>query len=226
MEQLRKLYAPDHMLKPSQKLQDKYSTSEFYKTFFKVAWPATAESVLVGLVGFIDTIMVSSMGHTATAAVGLTAQPRLIFLAVFLALNVSITAIVSRRRGENRRDDANRCLAQAISLCIILGFLLVTVAIVFAEPMLRFAGAMDDTLPDAIVYYRIIMVGMLFTSISLAINAAQRGAGNTRISMTTNVTANVVNCIFTALLINGVFFFPKLGVAGSISPILDWTVFG
>jgi putative MATE family efflux protein len=59
------------------------------------------------------------------------------------------------------------------------------------------------------------MIGMLFQSISLAINAAQRGAGNTRISMTTNVIANIINCIFNALLINGLFFFPRLGVVGA-----------
>ncbi|MBQ2709381.1 MAG: MATE family efflux transporter, partial [Clostridia bacterium] len=190
MELLRRLYAPDYMLKPSQKQQEHYSTKDIYKTFMKVAWPATAESVLIGLVNFIDSVMVSSIGHAAVAAVGLTGQPRLIFTAVFLALNIGITAIVSRRKGENRREDANRCLAQAVSLCLILGITLVSAAFIFTEPLLRFAGAADDTIGMASTYFRFTMVGLLFTSISMAINAAQRGAGNTRISMTTNMTAN------------------------------------
>ncbi|MCI8388360.1 MAG: MATE family efflux transporter [Clostridiales bacterium] len=203
------------MLKPSQKQQEHYSASEIYKSFIKVAWPATAESVLLGLVNFIDSVMVSSQGHVAVAAVGITNQPRFIFYAVFFALNVGVTAIVSRRKGENRREDANKCLAQALSLCLILGIFLVGAAYIFSEPLLRFAGAKEDTLPQAISYFRITMVGLYFTSISMIINAAQRGAGNTRISMTTNMTANIVNCIFNALLINGLFFFPKLGVTGA-----------
>ncbi len=215
MELLRRFYAPDYMLKPSQKQQEHYSTKEIYKSFIKVAWPATAESVLLGLVNFVDSIMVSTQGHTAVAAVGITNQPKFIFMAIFFALNVGVTAIVSRRRGENRKEDANRCLAQTVSLCIILGLILVSIACIFAEPLLRFAGAEDDTLPIATTYYRITMVGLLFTSISMVINAAQRGAGNTRISMTTNVTANLVNCAFNALLINGLLFFPKLGVTGA-----------
>ena len=215
MELLRRLYAPDYMLKPAQKQQEHYSTKDIYKTFMKVAWPATAESVLIGLVNFIDSVMVSSIGHAAVAAVGLTGQPRLIFTAVFLALNIGITAIVSRRKGENRREDANRCLAQAVSLCLILGITLVSAAFIFTEPLLRFAGAADDTIGMASTYFRFTMVGLLFTSISMAINAAQRGAGNTRISMTTNMTANIVNCIFNALLINGLLFFPKMGVTGA-----------
>lgn len=215
MKLLRRLYAPDYMLKDVQKQQERYSTGEFYKSFVKVAWPATMESVLLGLVNFIDSIMVSTQGSTAVAAVGLTTQPRMIFYAVFFALSIGVTAIVSRRKGENDREDANRVLAQAVSLCIILGVILVGMAIIFAEPLLIFSGAKADTLPMSITYFRITMLGMLFTSIGLMINAGQRGSGNTRISMTTNMTANIVNCIFNALLINGLFFFPKLGVTGA-----------
>ncbi len=215
MELLRRLYAPDYMLRISQKLQDKYSTKEFYKNFIKVAWPAVMESVLLGLVNFIDTIMVSTQGTDAVAAVGLTNQPRFIFYAVFFAFNIGVTAIVSRRKGENNRQNANECLAQAVSLCMLLGVILVGTAIYFAEPLLRFSGAEDDTIGMSISYFRITMIGMLFTSISLIINAAQRGSGNTRISMTTNMTANIVNCCFNALLINGLLFFPELGVTGA-----------
>lgn len=203
------------MVKPSQKMQESYDTKEFYKNFIKVAWPAVMESVLLGLVNFVDSIMVSTQGTTAVASVGVTNQPRLLFWAVFFALSIGVTAIVARRKGENDREDANRCLAQAVSLCAILAAVLCSAAIIFAEPLLVFSGANADTLPDALPYYRIVMVGMFFTSMGLIINAAQRGAGNTRISMTTNMTANIVNCIFNALLINGLLFFPKLGVTGA-----------
>ncbi len=215
MKLLRRLYAPDHMLKPDQRQEESYNTKEIYLSFLKIAWPATAESFLIGLVSFIDSIMVSTMGHAAVAAVGLTGQPRLIFTAVFLALNVGVTAIVSRRKGENRKADANRCLAQAVSLCLILGLLLVSTAFIFTRPMLLFAGAEADTIEQATIYFRITMIGLLFTSISMVINSAQRGSGNTRISMTTNITANIINCVFNALLINGLFFFPKLGITGA-----------
>ena len=211
----RRFYAPDYMLKPHQKKEEHYNTGEFYKTFLKMAWPAVAESFLLGLVSFVDTIMVSTVGTNAVAAVGLTNQPRFLFMAVFIALSIGVTAIVSRRKGENRREDANKCLAQSLSIVLVLGIVLVTVAILFAEPLILFSGAKEETLADAVNYFRIIMIGMLFTSISTTVNAAQRGSGNTRISMTTNVTANVVNCIFNAFLINGLLFFPKLGVTGA-----------
>jgi len=203
------------MLREDQKQEAHYNTAYFYKTYLKMAWPAVAESVLLGLVSVVDTVMVSTVGTKAVAAVGLTNQPRFLFQAVFIALSIGITAIVSRRKGENRREDANKCLAQALSLVLILGGVLLAVALTFAEPLIKFAGAKEDTIDMAVKYFRIIMVGMLFTSVSITVNAAQRGSGNTRISMTTNMTANIVNCIFNAILINGLIFFPRLGVTGA-----------
>ena len=59
------------------------------------------------------------------------------------------------------------------------------------------------------------MIGLMFTSFGMVINAAQRGSGNTKLSMRTNVVANVTNVIFNAILINGLFGFPALGVTGA-----------
>ena len=63
---------------------------------------------------------------------------------------------------------------------------------------------------------------MMFNIISLVINAAQRGAGRTRIAMKTNVTANLVNMAGNYLLIGGNFGFPALGIKGAALA----TVFG
>lgn len=145
----------------------------------------------------------------------MTNQPRLLFFAVFFAMNIGITAIVSRRKGQGDRDGANECLAQAVAIALILGVVLCTVAIIVAEPLIAFAGADEDIFDDAVAYFRIIMAGMLFTSVGMAINAAQRGIGNTKISMITNIAANLTNCVFNYFLINGIWFFPALGVRGA-----------
>ncbi len=190
-------------------------TKKLYKNFFLMAWPAVVESVLMSLVNLIDTMMVSSCGTNSVAAVGITTQPRMIFYAVFFALSIAVTAIVSRRNGQGDKEGANACLSQSLGLVVILAVVLCGTAIVIAEPLLYFAGANEDTILEATSYYRITMIGLVFTSVGLVINAAQRGCGNTKISMRTNVTANMTNIVFNALLINGLFFFPKLGVTGA-----------
>lgn len=212
---LKRLTYPEYMLRPSQKLGDSYPPGEMYRSFIRIAWPALMESFLGGLITFIDTIMVSSVGEAAISAVGLTNQPRLLFYALFLSLSVAVNAIVARRFGEKNQASANKCLAMALPITVMLSVLCTVIAFLISEPLLRFAGAQDDTIEQAIVYFRITMIGLNFQVFSVMINAAQRGCGNTRISMTTNMCANGVNVFFNAMLINGLFFFPQLGVTGA-----------
>ena len=212
---IRKFFLPEYMLRDSQKLGSDYPAKEMYRSFVRIAWPALMESVLIGLVSFVDSVMVSTVGETAVAAVGLTNQPRLLFYAIFLSLSIAVNAMVSRRFGEKNQEGANRCLSMVLPIAVILCALFTVVAFAVSRPLLLFAGAQEDTIELAIPYFRICMVGMNFTVISLIINAAQRGCGNTRISMTTNLCANAVNVVFNALLINGLLFFPKLGVTGA-----------
>jgi len=191
------------------------NTSSLYKNFLKMAWPAMVESILMSLVNIIDSIMVSEVGIEAVAAVGLTTQPRMIFYAVFFALSIAVTTIVSRRKGQGDRDGANATLSQSLGLVTVLAIVLCGAAIIVAEPLLNFAGANEDTLEYSLVYFRITMIGLMFTSFGMIINAAQRASGNTQISMRTNVVANVTNIIFNALLINGIWIFPEMGVKGA-----------
>ncbi|MBQ6855670.1 MAG: MATE family efflux transporter, partial [Lachnospiraceae bacterium] len=71
---------------------------EGYRTAFQMAWPAVMESFFISFAGMVDSWMVSSMGASAVAAVGLTTQPKFIGLCIFMALNVSVSALVARRR--------------------------------------------------------------------------------------------------------------------------------
>ena len=215
LKKLGHLVLPRYMIREDRKKEDDFDTRQMYSTFIKIAWPALLESFLIGVIAFVDSLMVSGCGEEAIAAVGLTGQPRLLFYVVLMSITTGVNAVVARRRGEGDREGANRTLMQTLPIVFILATLFFLISLFVAEPLLRFAGAKDDTIGMAIPYYNITMFGMIFTSISLCINAAHRGCGKTKISMTTNIAANVVNVIFNALLINGLFFFPKLGVTGA-----------
>ncbi len=211
----RSLFAPSCLIRKKDMLQNDFEGYGMYRAFLTIAWPAMLESILIGIVNFVDTLMVSGEGEAAIASIGLTGQPRLLFYVVLMAVTIGVNAVVARRKGQGDQEGANRVLTQALPIVFSLALLFFVIAYFLSEPLLRFAGAKDDTIENSISYFRITMFGMIFTSVSLTLNAAQRGCGKTRISMTTNLSANAVNVIFNALLINGLFFFPKLGVTGA-----------
>jgi len=201
----------DHEKKTEPQSENKY----LIKDAFKMAWPAVLESFFVAFVGMVDSMMVSALGAYAVAAVGLTVQPKFIGLAVFIAVNMAVSALTARRKGEGNRKSANEILATAILFVILACVVVSIICVVFASPIIRLVGSEADTHDSAVAYFRIIMGGIIFTVISLVINAAQRGSGNTQIAMRTNLVSNIINVIFNYLLIGGHFGFPAWGVEGA-----------
>ncbi len=184
-------------------------------TTLSMAWPAIVESFFVAFAGLVDSYMVSSLGANAVASVGLTTQPKFVALALFFALNVAVSALVARRVGEGRRDDANTILATAVAFLIVMAVIISVIFVWMAPTIMDWCGSTPQTHDGAVTYFRIIIGGMIFNCLQMCINSAQRGAGNTRITMVTNVTSNTVNIIFNYLLIGGHFGFPAWGIAGA-----------
>jgi putative MATE family efflux protein len=184
-----------------------------------------AESFFVTLAGMIDTMMVSEMGPSAVAAVGLTNQPKFIGLTLFFGINIAVSALIARRKGEQKRESANTVLLTALVLSTILCAVITLLFVVLSPQIMELAGSNADTHEMAVEYFQIIMGGMFFSVLTMVINAAQRGSGNTRLSMTTNLTSSIVNVFFNYLLIGGNLGFPAWGIRGAaIATVLGTVV--
>ena len=212
---LGRFYSVDRMV-PKEQLRGELPTNkEAYKNLMTIALPSVCEMVLMSLIGSIDTMMVSTLGTDAVAAVGLVGQPRMLMLCMFMALNIGVTAIVARRKGQGLQDEANRTLRNALVMIIGLAAVLMTAGLTFSKQLMSFAGANEDTLEMSNLYFRVLAWFLPVNALTMCINAAQRGTGNTKTTMYVNVTANLVNVVCNYLLINGNLGFPKLGVAGA-----------
>jgi len=212
---LNKLFSTEYMVKPSERRGELPQSREAYSAFIKLAWPAMLESMFVALAGFVDTMMVSRASKTAVAAVGVTTQPRMLFYMAFFAISAATVAIVSRRYGEKRQEAANRCAAQTLTISVLVAIFEGILAFWVAEPLLLFAGAQADTLPEAMTYFKISIIGMFFNSFGNVLNAAQRGTGRTKITMRSSLIGNGINVVLNYFLIGGVWIFPALGVKGA-----------
>ena len=99
----------------------------------KIAWPAMVESFFQAATVLIDGFMLSDLGYSAIAAVGLTAQPKFIAISPFIATSMAANALTARRLGQGKRKDAHSILL-AVLLFACAGALLVgAVCAIFAE---------------------------------------------------------------------------------------------
>lgn len=210
-----KLFDTERLIKERDKQGEIPKYSKVTKDVMKIVWPSMVEGFLVALVTMFDGIMVSSIGNNANSAVTITKQPIYFMICIITALNIALTAIVSRRFGAKDQVSVNKTLHEGIKLSLLISLILSVVVALTARPLCWFMGATHNTIDYATSYLTIIASGFIFNGLRLTINACQRGIGKTTISMWTNLVANLVNIGLNYLLIEGNWGFPELGISGA-----------
>lgn len=199
-------------------------TKEDTRLVMTITLPALVELVLSQLFTMVDTIMLgrSDMSAIAIAAVGLTNNPMNLVRSVLVALNVGTTAGVAWAIGGKEEKSANQISRNALMMASMVGVVLSVFVYTCAGSIVTFMGAQEDTFAYARQYLQIIALGLFPVSITFSITASLRGVGQTRLPMTYNLLANLLNVVGNYVLIYGKFGFPKLGVAGAaISTVLS-----
>lgn len=197
-----------------------------YQKALLIAWPAALEGLLISVISSADTMMVGTISPAAIAAVGLTMQPRMILLLIVQSLSIGTTALVARRKGAGDEPGVRLCLEQSMYISLALGVLMSVSGVFFSEPLMRLAGANEDTLALSASYFRIISLGFVANSLQLCVCAAFRGLGKTRVTLLTHLASNLINVVLNYLLIGGKLGFPRLGVDGAAIATLIGTVSG
>ena len=179
--------------KTEQEIPDKKTIN---KEYWKVAFPAAIEGVLLNLMLLADLIMVGMLGIEKAAAVGIVSQPKMILQMIVSAAGVAITAIVARRKGEGDEEGLNSCF-------------------IFSKNIVSFAGANEDYIEYASIYFQYIALSVFFKALCVILSSAQIGVGNTKIVLISGMIGNALNVLLNYLLIFGKYGFPEMGIQGA-----------
>ncbi|MFA6611792.1 MAG: MATE family efflux transporter, partial [Bacilli bacterium] len=123
--------------------------------------------------------------------------------------------IIARKRGQQDQEGANNYLRQSLMIGVMIAIVMTILAFFLARPFLLLAGAKDDTIDNSVLYFRIVSSILILNYIRLIITSALRACGNTKTTLATNVTANIINVFLNYCLINGNLGFPALGIKGA-----------
>lgn len=215
MKIIRNWISINSMINP-QKIQGALpKSSEIYKDYWSVAWPAAIEGVFLNVMLLADLAMIGMLGIEQVAAVGVASQPRMIFQMLGISMGVAVTAMVSRRKGEKDINGMNSCVKQALLLTAIIYIALTFFALLFSKEIVILSGAKADYVEYATSYWRYIAISSFFRVMFAPLMAAQIGVGNTKIVLYSNVIGNIINVILNYVLIFGKFGFPRMEIAGA-----------
>lgn len=109
-----------------------YTKIPLRRAVFLLAVPMVLELVLESTFAVVDMFFVGKLGASAIATVGLTETLVFLLYAVGIGLAMAVTAVVARRVGEGKREEAAVTAVQAIWIALLASVPFAIVGIVFA----------------------------------------------------------------------------------------------
>jgi putative MATE family efflux protein len=192
-----------------------YTKIPLRKAVLLLAVPMVLELVLESTFAVVDIYFVGKLGSSAVATVGLTESYLFLLYALAMGLAMAVTAVVARRIGENKREEAAVTAVQAIFLALLVSVPFALAGIVYAQDLLRLMGADDWTLTHGYRYMQWMLGGNAVIMLLFVINAIFRGAGDAAIAMRVLWLANGVNIVLDPILIFGFGPIPAMGIEGA-----------
>lgn len=192
-----------------------YTRIPLKRAVLLLAVPMMLELVLESTFAVVDIFFVAQLGPSAVATVGLTETCLFLLYSIAMGLATAVTAIVARRIGEQRGDEAALSAVQAIGLAVLVSVPFALAGIFFAQDLLRLMGGDDWVVEHGYRYMQWMLGGNLVILLLFVINAIFRGAGDAAAAMRVLWLANALNIVLDPILIFGLGPIPAMGVEGA-----------
>ncbi len=176
--------------------------------------PLIIEQILVVMVGFADTIMVSSVGEAAVSAVSLVDGINLLLINIFAALGTGGAVVAAQFIGQKANEKARISAKQLILITAVLSFFIMIVVVIFNQQLLEMIfGHVDSAvMENAKIYFFFSALSYPFIALYNSGAALFRAVGNSKVAMVNSALMNAINIVLNALFI----FYFGWGVFGAV----------
>ena len=181
----------------------------------KLVAPIFIETLLIMMLGAVDTVMLSQYSDEAVAAVGVVNQLVMFAFLIFEIINMGTSVLCSQYLGAKLPQKMVQVVGVSLLLNILIG-LGVSAVLYFGAPwLLHMMGLRAELMTYGVNYMEIVGAFAFFQAISLTISASLKSADKAIYPMMVVMVVNVLNIIGNYTLIFGKFGMPALGVEGA-----------
>ncbi len=185
------------------------------KELRKLVIPIFIETLLIMMLGAMDTIMLSQYSDESVAAVGVVNQIVMFAFLVFEVINIGTSVLCSQYLGAGLRDKMVQVVGVSLLLNLVVGLLISAILYFGAPTLLGWMGLRPELLEYGVGYMEIVGAFAFFQAISLTVSASLRSANKAVYPMLVTVLVNVMNIIGNYMLIFGKFGMPEMGAEGA-----------
>lgn len=188
------------------------TTGKEGKLIFQFAAPMLLGNVFQQLFSVVDSIVVGKfVGKEALAAVGASFPVIFIMVSMIIGLVMGTTVVISQYFGAKNYVKVKRAIDTMYIYCSIAGVISTIIGIIISEPLLRLLGLPEEIMPQAVLYLRIYLSGIVIFFGFNGTSAVLRGLGDSKTPLYFLIIAEIANIILVLLFV-AVFGW---GVAGA-----------
>ena len=192
-------------------IKEKYDN----KTIFMMSLPIFVELLLQLLVGNIDQFMISKYSQEAVAAIGNGNQIMNIVIVVLNVMSVSTTILISQYLGAKNKSKGSEVSTASLLISSVFSILITILVILYNKQLFMWLKVPNEILAETSRYTVIIASFVLIQGIYMTINSILRSYALMKEVMYVSILMNMINIIGNAILINGLFKAPRLGIVGA-----------
>lgn len=182
------------------------------KLIFKFAAPMLIGNVFQQLFSVVDSIVVGKfIGKEALAAVGASFPVIFVMVSMIIGLVMGTTVVISQYFGAKDFVKVKRAIDTMYIYSAIFGIITTIIGFFISEPLLRFLDLPEEIMPQAVLYLKIYLSGIIIFFGFNGTSAVLRGLGDSKTPLYFLIIASIANIVLVLLFV-GVF---RWGVAGA-----------
>ena len=172
------------------------------KLLAQYALPAIIAMTAASLYNIIDRVFIGQVvGPMAISGLAITFPFMNLAAAFGAAVGVGASTTISVKLGQKDYESAENILGNTITLNLIVGLAFGGICLLLLDPILRFFGASDATLPYARDFMRVILAGNVFSHMYFGMNAVLRAASKPRMAMFATIFTVGMNILLDVVFI-------------------------
>ena len=195
--------------------ENKMGTMGVNALLLSMSVPMMISMLVQALYNVVDSIFVAKIDEYALTAVSLAFPMQSLMIAMAAGTGVGVNALLSKRLGEKRFEDANRTANISVTVALVEYLVFLVIGVCFAGPFF----AVQTEIPEIVSYGKSYMMICMTCSFGMfgqmCMERLLQATGRTFWSMVTQMTGAVINLILDPVLIFGLLGAPKLGIAGA-----------
>ena len=182
------------------------------RLLIKLTIPAFFGMFVMTLYNVVDTIFIGHyVGAIGIAGLSIVFPIQMLAMGMGQMTGMGGASLISRLIGGGQTERAELALGNSLSATFILSALVLIIGLINPDFWLRIIGASDNILPYARDYLVIILFGMIFMTLGMALNGLVRSEGNANVAMVGVIIGAGLNIILDA-----VFIIPlEMGIKGA-----------